>query len=379
VAVPPDHPAAGSEVIVPLAGRSVPVLADAEVDVPAFLVPSHDAAAHRPGLQAVEVLNDLGEVSQPGPFIGLGRFAARAAAREALAAEDAVVATEPAAEPACRCRRCGTTLVPRLGRHWFLDMTDLEIAAVDVLREGGIVVTPPAAQDELVARAGAGGTWCLSHQVWAGTTVPVARCLDCGQVAVEVDSSTSCGKCMGELVPDDSVLDARFLGAIAPLVAAGWPDRTPTPEEVAATTVLTTPTGLLRWVLPMAALATRLAGTPPFARITVADVAVTPEDPDPRLATDLDALLDEQGALPIRAALAAGVLDLDAARAFVDALDHPPVGSTDVDALGQDTDAAFAAGEPGAVYRLLASALSEGVPPGAGLRVRELAAPLLAC
>jgi valyl-tRNA synthetase len=385
VAVPPHHPAAGTDATVPLAGRAVPVVADplAVTEEPALLVPAHDAdaldTAQRLGLLPIEVLNDLGEVCQPGSLQGLGRFAARTAAREALAAEDALTTAEPAPEPVNRCRRCGTALVPRLGLHWFLDMADLEVAAADLLREGTIDVSPPAARDELLARAGAPGTWCLSHQVWAGTPVPVATCLDCGQVAVDVEPSTSCGKCMGELVADDSVLDARFLGAVWPLAAAGWPTRLPSEEDVATTTLLTTPTGLFRWALPMAALGQRLAGTAPFSRLVVAEVTASPEDPDPRLSADLDTLLDEAGAPAVRAALAAGTLDLDASRAFLAALDDPPAGSTDPDGLAAEVQGALDAAEPGAAYRLLSAALGEGVPPGPATasRLHHLAAPLL--
>ncbi|HEV7886691.1 MAG TPA: class I tRNA ligase family protein [Acidimicrobiales bacterium] len=315
VAVPPDHPAAGHDVLLPIANRPVPVLADPLADEPAFLVPAHDAAAldaaRRLSLFPVEVLDDLGEVSQPGPLHRLGRFAARQAARDLLDAEGAVASTEPAPEAGSRCRRCGTVLVPRLGLHWFLDMTDLEVAAADQLREGVLDVSPPPARDELLARAGTReSAWCLSHQVWAGSPVPVSTCRDCGQVAVAAEQPTSCGKCMGELEADDSVLDARFLGAIWPLAATGWPDSRPDPEQTGQTALLVTPTGLIRWALPMAALGLRLAGTAPFARVTAVEVAADPDDPDPRVAADLDALIDEYGAEKVRTALMHGHLDL---------------------------------------------------------------------
>jgi valyl-tRNA synthetase len=307
-AVAVTAPEDGPDVTLPISGRVVPVIADPDRDEPAFVVPSHDAAAldlaRQKGLFPIEVLDDLGEVSQPGPLQGLGRFAARAAARDLLQAEDALSGAEPATEPARRCRRCGTVLVPRLGMHWFLDMADLEVAAADQVREGLLDVQPAAARDELLARAGTAPdtTWCLSHQVWAGSPVPVATCLDCGQVAVAVEPSTSCGKCMGELVPDDSVLDARFLGAIWPLAELGWPDSRPDPEDVARTTVLVTPTGLVRWGLPMAAIGLRLAGTAPFARITVVPFDTAADE------ADLDALIDERGADAVRQALLAGSL-----------------------------------------------------------------------
>jgi valyl-tRNA synthetase len=276
VAVSPGHPAAGTETTLPITDRTVPVIADVDVDEPAFVVPAHDPVAldiaRRHGLFPVEVLDDLGEVSQPGPLHRLGRFAARAAARDLLAAEGAIAGTEAGvAEAAARCRRCGTVVVPRLGLHWFLDMTDLEVAAADQLREGALDVVPPAAHDELLERAGAGGTWCLSHQVWAGSPVPVATCLDCGQVAVAVEAAESCGKCMGQLVADDSVLDARFVGAVWALASTGWPGARPDPETTARTTLLVTPSGLIRWALPMAALGIRLAGAAPFARVEVVE------------------------------------------------------------------------------------------------------------
>ncbi|MDQ1437422.1 MAG: valyl-tRNA synthetase [Acidimicrobiaceae bacterium] len=314
VVVPPEHPAAGGEAKVPVAHRSVPVLADAAAVEPAFLVPAHDATAletaRANGLFPIEVLDDLGEVSQPGPLHRLARFAARAAARDLLLAEGVLIDAAPAPEAAARCRRCSTVVVPRLGLHWFLDMTDLEVAAADQLREGVLDVSPAGARDELVNRAGAGGTWCLSHQVWAGSPVPVSTCRDCGQLCVAVDMPTSCGKCMGELAADDSVLDARFVGAVWPLAAAGWPDARPDPDDVSDTELLTTPAGLIRWALPMAALGLRLAGAAPFARVTAVDVRTDPDDPEPQVVADLDALIEAEGAGPVRAALLAGSLEL---------------------------------------------------------------------
>src|SRR5207248_5044699 len=220
--------AVGDAVCLPLVGRLVPVVADVTADVPRLVVPSHDAAdlelARQRSLTPVEVLDAEGVVQAPGPLHGLARYAARAAAAQLLAEEEAVTGSEPRNEAVSRCRRCGTVLVPRLGRHWFLAMADLEAAAADGVRDAEVTFSPQAARDELLARAGNGGDWCLSHQVWAGQPAPVSRCLDCGQVDVAVAGRSSCGKCMGLLAPDDSVLDARFVGAVAVLAAAGWPE-----------------------------------------------------------------------------------------------------------------------------------------------------------
>jgi valyl-tRNA synthetase len=382
VAVPPEHPTAGRSVLVPLGAKDIPVVASPDCTEPAVLVPAHCAEdaelARALGVNAVEVLDGEGVVIAPGPLAGLSRYAARTAARELLSAEDAVVDARPVAEPANRCRRCRTVLVPRLGAHWFLSVADMEVAAADAVREGAVAFSPAGALEAFLERAGAGGEWCLSHQVWAGRPVPVSTCLDCGQVTVEVASSTSCGRCMGELVADDGVLDARFVGAVWPLAAAGWPSEGAQLPDVAAQTVLVVgPTGIGKWALPMAALGLCLTGAVPFSRVAVHEVATTPDDPDPDVTPDLPALLETEGRRVVRAALAAGGLDLERARTLVAEVDEPPEGDADTDALAEACDAAFAAGTPAVAVGLLSRALHEGVRPSAADRVRALAAPIL--
>jgi valyl-tRNA synthetase len=372
VAVPEGHHSAGRIVHVPLGGKDLPVVVDPDADRPRIVVPAHGQAdadlARRLGLGVVEVLDGEGVVCADGVLHGLGRYAARRAAIEHLTTDEKVGSPRPNAEPATRCRRCHTVLVPRLGAHWFLSMADLEVAAADAVREGAIGFAPAGAIEAFLERAGAGGEWCLSHQVWAGQPVPVSTCLDCGRVAVEVEPSTSCGRCMGELVPDGSVLDARFVGAVWPITAAG---------NVEDTMLVVGPTGVAKWALPMAALGLWLTGSVPFARVAVHDEAASPDDPDPVVAPDLPALLETEGRRVVRAALAAGGLDLDAARRLVAAVDEPCEGAADVDALVEGYLGAFAAGTTGVAVGLLATALHEGIRPGTADRVRALAAPIL--
>ena len=382
VAVPEDHPAAGDEVDLLLGHGPVPVIADAGCTGPELVVPAHDASANeiarRVGLDAVEVMDREGVVVSPGPLEGLARYAARSAAISFLEAAGVVANRYDVVERVPRCGRCGTVLIPRLGRHWFLAMADLEVGAADAAREGLITFAPSTARDAFLERAGRGGDWCLSHQVWAGLPVPVARCLDCGQLAVSVDPVESCGKCMGTVVPEDDVLDARFVGALWPLACAGWPADEGGPEAVASeTTLLVGPSGVVKWALPMAALALRLVGVIPFCCVAVNHVETAPDDPDPRLPVDLTAIVDDEGPRVVRAALVAGGLELDAARRLVAAVDAPVDGEADVDALTEAYDHAFSSGTPGVAVHLLGSALDAGVRPEAADRVRALAAPIL--
>jgi valyl-tRNA synthetase len=377
VLVPEGHPAAGASAALPLVGRDVPVLEDAGTSEPSLLVPAHDGLqleqARALGLTPVLVLDGEGVVEAEGPMKGLSRYAARAAATKLLEDEGVVTGTESRQESILRCRRCGSVLVPRLGRHWFLALAELELAAADAVRDAPVTFSTQTARDELLERAGAGGEWCLSHQVWAGQPVPVARCLDCGQVAVILDDDLSCGKCMGMLEPDDSVLDARFVGTVAMVAAAGWPDDERAAATVApVTTLVVGPSGVSRWALPLAALGVRLAGTTVFEHLAAHGA------PDGEMAPgEVDELIAQHGPVVVRLALLAGGLDMEAARGLAQMIEAPPQGEGTIDDLWPAFEAAFDAGLPGHAVSVLASVLSAGIRPADAAQVRALAAPLL--
>lgn len=379
VAVPVGHPARGALVSLPVADRDVPVVVG-DVDEPAILVPAHDQSAYdlarQFGLTPIEVLDADGIVRIGGPLDGLARFAAREQAAALLVADLGSRAQPEQTTVVSRCcRRCRTTVVPRLGRHWMLALADFEVAVADIVRDGQVTFHPAAVGDELIAQAGTGGAWCLSGQVWAGQPVPVATCLECCQRAVGVDVPDSCGKCMGALVADDDVLDARFLAAVWPLAMAGWPDHERTVAEVAdATMVLAGASSLGRWVLPSMALALAVGAAVPFAHVAVPDV---PEVADE---SDVSALIASEGRQEARAALVlASGEDLTAARQLVAGLADMARGDTDVAALTEAVASAYQLGAPATAARLLAAALAEGIPDDIAGRavVRRLAEPIV--
>ena len=271
VAVPAGHVAAGATVRVPL-GRDVPVIADEETHEPWLVVPAHNESAldfaRSHNLIPIAVLDREGIVITEGPITGLARYAARAAATEFVVAEGVVVSQVETATDQARCGRCATSLVPVLGWHWFLRTADLEVAAADAVRDGAVVVDDLEGRDRFVDRAQRADSWCLSHQVWAGETVPAARCLDCGQVAVTAEPSSSCNKCMGEMVSTDDVLDARFIAVLWPLASAGWPNDERAAVDIAAiTTIFAAAEDVTDFALPVAALGLRLAGVVPFGEL----------------------------------------------------------------------------------------------------------------
>jgi valyl-tRNA synthetase len=280
VAVPAAHPAAGGIVRVPLA-REVPVVADDDAEAPWLVVPAHSAAgfefARRNGLTPLPVLDRQGTHAAEGsPLGGLARFAARSAAAELVEAEGVVIGHTDVVEDQQRCGRCATSLVPVLGSHWFLKTSDIEVAAADAVRAGAVIVEDPDALELFVGRAERADSWCLSHQVWAGDAVPAARCIDCGNLSVTAEPLPSCGKCMGELVATDDVLDARFVAAIWPLALAGWPvDERGVAEVAQSTVVFGGRDDVTSFALPVAALGLRLGGVVPFGELVCVGVDET--------------------------------------------------------------------------------------------------------
>jgi len=209
----------------------------------------------------------------------------------------------------------------------------------------------------------------------------VAHWADCAGVQVAVDLGPSCSKCMGPLVADTDVLDARFVGALWPLVSSGWPGDGNGPSERAPfTTLVVDGPAVTDWVLPMAALGVALTGSVPFCFVAVQPLhGLSALDASPPV--DLDELL-ESGVAAARVAVAwssiiGGRIDLDAARRLVAALADPPSGSGSVDNLVAAYDEAFASGCPAAALPALATALEAGVSRQAVGNLRSLATPFL--
>jgi hypothetical protein len=169
------------------------------------------------------------------------------------------------------------------------------------------------------------------------------------------------------------VLDARCVGTIAMLAAAGWPEDERAAAHLApvSTLVVGTP-GVTRWALPLAALGVRLAGTTGFEHLAVQHAPDGEVDRE-----ELHGLIEREGAVVVRLALLAGGLDIEAARSLAQMIEQPPAGEGTLDDLWPAFDAAFDAGLPADAMSVLASVLSAGIRAEDARTVRAMAAPLL--
>ena len=125
----------GEEVVLPIVGRRIPVVADDYVD-PAFgtgavkMTPAHDPndfeVAMRHDLPVLRVLNDDGTMNEAaGRFEGMTRQACRKAVLEELEELGLLVKTEPLTHNVGACYRCHDTVEPLVSTQWFVKMKPL--------------------------------------------------------------------------------------------------------------------------------------------------------------------------------------------------------------------------------------------------------------
>ncbi len=168
VAVHPDDERyahmVGKTVELPLTGRRIPIVADEHVD-PAFgtgavkVTPAHDPndfeIGRRHDLPSITVLDEHGNVTAHGPFLGMDRFEARPAVVAALREDSRIVKeVRPYVHAVGHCSRCGTTVEPRQSLQWFVRVETLARAAGDAVRDGRVRIHPAGARRPLSSSPG---------------------------------------------------------------------------------------------------------------------------------------------------------------------------------------------------------------------------------
>jgi valyl-tRNA synthetase len=238
VAVHPDderhRSAVGREVIVPVAARRVPVIADERVDSDfgtgaLKVTPGHDPIdfeiGRDRGLPALTVIGLDGRMTdEAGPLAGLSQEEAHERMRELLG--DALVSEEPYRHSVGHCDRCGTRIEPLISLQWWCEMTELARPAIEVVRDGRVRFKPERYAGVYLHWMENIRPWCISRQLWWGHQIPVWYCPD-GHATAAENTPEACAECgSGELRQDDDVLDTWFSSALWPFATLGWPERT---------------------------------------------------------------------------------------------------------------------------------------------------------
>ena len=253
----------GKKVLLPLMKREIPIILD-EIAKPEFgtgavkITPAHDPndfeAGKRHGLEQIDVMDLHARMNEnAGPYKGLDRYEAREAVLADLREQGFLVAEKDYTVPLGKCDRCGTAVEPRLSEQWFIKIAPLAKKAIAAVESGEITIAPENYKQIYLNWMYNIHDWTISRQLWWGHRIPVWHCGDCAEVIVARETPTSCPKCGGaKLEQDTDVLDTWFSSGLLPFTTLGWPEKTRDQEVFYPTTLLITAYEILFfWVARM--------------------------------------------------------------------------------------------------------------------------------
>jgi valyl-tRNA synthetase len=279
VAVHPDDPRykhmIGTEVLLPLVNRMIPIIADELVE-PGFgtgavkVTAAHDPndfeMAMRHNVPFVVIMNEHGVMDGTGTeFDGMDRFEARTAVVAKLKELGRVVSEKrPYIHAVGHCSRCDTVIEPRLSKQWFVKVAPMAKASADAVRNGEVKIEPEALAPRYFEWVDNMHDWCISRQLWWGHRIPVWYGPNGEVKVVGPEESAPDG-----WTQDPDVLDTWFSSGQWAFSTMGWPEKTADLAKFYPTSVLVTGYDILFfWVVRMMMMSTfAMEGVAPFKTI----------------------------------------------------------------------------------------------------------------
>lgn len=274
----------GKQVLLPLCGRTIPIIADDYVD-PAFgsgcvkITPAHDFNDHAVGkrhqLPAISIFNKKATVNKNAPktYQGMDRFVAREQVLADLEAEGLLVKKVAHRLNVPRGEKSGVIIEPLLTDQWYVKTKPLAEPAMEAVRKGEIRFIPENWDKTYFQWMENIEDWCISRQLWWGHRIP-AWYDSHGHIYVGYSENDVRFKYkLDESLPlkqDEDVLDTWFSSALWPFTTLGWPEQTPELEQFYPTSVLVTGFDILFfWVARMIMMGLKFTGQVPFRDVII--------------------------------------------------------------------------------------------------------------
>jgi valyl-tRNA synthetase len=285
VAVHPDDERykglVGTNVILPLVGREIPVVADTYPDPEkgtgaVKITPAHDPndfeVGERAGLDRIVCIGfDARMTDAAGKYAGMDRYECRRAWVKDLEEAGYLVKVEDVVIPTGHCYRCDAVVEPMLSDQWFVKMSGLARPAANAALDGRLTHVPARFEKTYLHWLEDIRDWCISRQLWWGHRIPAWYCAGCSEIVVAREEPAACPRCGGiEMAQDEDVLDTWFSSALWPFSTLGWPDETPDLKYFYPTNVLVTGYDIIFfWVVRMVFSGLECMGESPFSHVFV--------------------------------------------------------------------------------------------------------------
>jgi valyl-tRNA synthetase len=274
----------GKRLRLPLAERSIPLIADAYVDATfgsgcVKITPAHDFDDYeiglRHGLEQINILTPRATLNDnvPERFRGLDRFEARKRVVAELEAAGLVEKIEKHKLVVPRGDRSGAILEPYLTDQWYVRIAPLAAPAIAAVESGRTKFVPEGWSKTYFEWMRNIKDWCISRQLWWGHRIPAWYDAS-GNVYVarsEAEARTQHRLGPGvQLRQDEDVLDTWFSSALWPFSTLGWPDKTPELGRYYPSTVLLTGFDIIFfWVARMMMMGLKFMGEVPFRDVYI--------------------------------------------------------------------------------------------------------------
>ena len=174
----------GKKLILPIANREIPIIADEEVDMEKGTGAVKVTPAHAPidfdlgqkhGLEVINVIDEEGKMTGeiPERFIGLETVECSKKLCAELDELGLLEKIENIRHEVAVCERCRTPIEPIISNQWYVDVSGLAKRALEELKKDNVSVIPEGQQRALEHFYENIQPWCISRQLWWGQRIPV--------------------------------------------------------------------------------------------------------------------------------------------------------------------------------------------------------------
>ncbi len=279
----------GKRVIVPMVGRSVPIIMDEYVEMDfgtgcLKVTPAHDVNDYMLGekynLPSIDIFNDNGTISEAGGmYVGMDRFDVRRQIMEDLQKAGLVEKVEDYVNKVGHSERTDAVIEPKLSMQWFVKMDELVKPALEAVENGTINFVPQKFKNTYRHWMTNIKDWCISRQLWWGHQIPAWFLPEGGYVVAEneeeallkaIEKTGNGTLTLSDLRRDADCLDTWFSSWLWPISLFNGildPDNREFKYYYPTADLVTAPDIIFFWVARMIVAGYEFAGKQPFNNV----------------------------------------------------------------------------------------------------------------
>lgn len=279
----------GKRVIVPMVGRSVPIIMDEYVEMEfgtgcLKVTPAHDVNDYMLGekynLPSIDIFNDNGTISEAGGmYVGMDRFDVRKQIMKDLEQARLVEKVEDYVNKVGHSERTDAVIEPKLSMQWFVKMETLAKPALDAVENDDIRYVPAKFKNIYRHWMTNIKDWCISRQLWWGHRIPAWYLPEGGYVVAEneeqallkaIEKTGNGNLTLADLRQDPDCLDTWFSSWLWPISLFNGILEPENPEfkyYYPTTDLVTAPDIIFFWVARMIIAGYEFTGKKPFGNV----------------------------------------------------------------------------------------------------------------